>query len=158
MFIRYARMRNNVKTPVRANPSDAGLDVHWNPSHGTLMHNGGADMKINPGDSVILETGLKFEIPHGYMIQVCNRGSMGAKKSLVFGAHIVDSGYDGEVFINLHNISKTPQVIHAGDKIAQLVMTPVISFVCIECSEDELYDADLTISNRGDGSLGSTGS
>ena len=106
---------------------------------------------------MLLSTGLRFGIPHGYMLQVCNRSSMGAKRSLVVGAHIVDSGYDGEIFIDLHNIGSEVQFVERGAKIAQLILVPVISFRAREVrQEDILYSDDITISNRGDGSLGST--
>ena len=42
------------------------------------------------------------------------------------GACVVDSGYDGEVFVNLHNIGKKAQIINTGDKIAQAVVIPVV--------------------------------
>ena len=89
------------------------------------------------------------------MLQVCNRSSLGAKRSLVVGAHIIDSGYTGEVFIDLHNIGKEQQFVAAGDKIAQLVLVPVVHFKAQE-TEGDLYDYPITISARGDGALGST--
>jgi dUTP pyrophosphatase len=100
---------------------------------------------------------LKFGIPHGYMLQVMNRSSVAAKRGLVVGAHVIDSGYDGEVFINIHNISNQHQILRDGMKIAQLVMIPVVSFRPHEIREDELYLRPITISDRGDGALGSTG-
>jgi len=112
---------------------------------------------LNPGDSKILPTGLKFGVPHGYMLEVKNRSSVAAKRSLIVGACVVDSGYDGEVFINLHNIGNTIQVLSPGDKVAQLVMTPVVHFRPMETTEDILYTYPMTISNRGAGALGSTG-
>ena len=99
---------------------------------------------------------LNFGVPHGYMLQVCNRSSMGAKRSLVVGAHIVDSGYDGEVFIDLHNIGKEAQYVNAGDKIAQLVLVPVVHFRPRLVEAGNLYGEEICISNREDGSLGST--
>ena len=82
---------------------------------------------------------------------------MGAKRSLVVGAHIVDSGYDGEVFIDLHNIGMGTQTIHNGEKIAQVVLVPVVHFRPRENKEGNLYEKQgLTISDRGDGALGST--
>jgi len=104
----------------------------------------------------MLPTGLKFGIPHGYMLQVCNRGSMGAKRSLVVGAHIIDSGYDGEVFIDLHNIGSETQFIEKNAKIAQLVLVPVVHFRVREDESGLLYHEGITISNRGNGALGST--
>ena len=82
---------------------------------------------------------------------------MAAKNGLVVGAHCIDSGYDGEVFIDLHNIGKLPVVLPAYAKIAQLVLVPVVSFRAQEIGDDSLYGAPITISNRGDGALGSTG-
>jgi len=104
-----------------------------------------------------LPTGIKVGVPHGYMLQVCNRSSMGAKKSLVVGAHVVDSGYDGEIFVDLHNIGDTEQLVCADDKIAQLVMVPVVHFRVMESEKNNLYDNyPITISDRGQGALGST--
>ena len=69
---------------------------------------------------------------------------------------MIDSGYDGEVFINLHNVGTEPQFIESGMKIAQVVLSPVVHFRATERSEGSLYDYPMTISNRGDGALGST--
>ena len=93
------------------------------------------------------------------MLEVKNRSSMAAKRSLIVGACVIDSGYDGEVFINLHNIGKTTQIIEPHEKIAQVVMTPVVHFRAMERNgDDDLYGwYPITISDRGDGSLGSTG-
>jgi len=136
---------------MRANPSDAGLDVFFCPD--------GADaVRIKPGDSVVLSTGLKFGVPHGYMLEVKNRSSVAAKRSLLVGAHVIDSGYDGEVFINLHNVGHVTQVVEPGTKIAQLVMIPVVHFRAMETGEDNLYEwSSISMSGRGVGALGSTG-
>ena len=150
MIIEYYKTRLNVKDPHRANPSDAGLDVFYCPPREQTI-------VIKPGENKILPTGLKFGVPHNHMLQVMNRSSMAAKKNLVIGAHCIDSGYDGEVFIDLHNIGDDPQSISAYDKIAQLVLVPVISFRTQEVGDDNLYQEPITISARGDGALGSTG-
>jgi len=151
MLIEYARVREDVKPPTRSNPSDAGLDIYYNPANG-------AQAWIDPGFSERLQTGLRFGIPHGYMLQVMNRSSMAAKRELIVGAHCVDSGYDGEVFIDLHNIGNMAQIIEPGDKIAQVVMMPIIPFRAVETTTGNLYNwYPITISDRGDGALGSTG-
>lgn len=148
MIIEYATTEFGVKQPTRSNPSDAGLDIYANLKKGT---------SIEPGQNKMISTGLKFGIPHGYMLQVCNRSSMGAKRSLVVGAHVIDSGYEGEVFIDLHNIGSDTQTIANGDKIAQLVLIPVVHFRPQKTSPLSLYSGQgLTISERGDGALGST--
>ena len=113
---------------------------------------------VAPGESVVLPTGLKFGVPHGYMLEVKNRSSVAAKRSLVVGACVIDSGYEGEVFVNLHNIGNEAQVIEPHTKIAQVVMTPVVSFRAMETTNPDLYGwYPITISDRGDGALGSTG-
>lgn len=147
MIVEFQRVDEYVKIPTRSNPSDAGLDVYANLRE---------PVEIRPRESVIIPTGLKFGIPHGYMLQVMNRSSVAAKRSLMVGAHVIDSGYDGEVFINLHNVGDESQWVRYGDKIAQLVMVPVVTFRPL-LVESELYRQPITISDRGDGALGSTG-
>ena len=151
MILEYHSLPWCKHKPVRANPSDAGLDLKYNPEEEWPT-------RIEPGQSMILGTGLKFGVPHGYMIQIMNRSGNAAKKQLMVGACVVDSGYNGEVFVNLHNIGGTTQVIKPGDKIAQAVVIPVVPVRFLETRNDNLYDwSPITISNRGAGSLGSTG-
>lgn len=150
-MLEYYALRHARFHPTRANPSDAGIDLPFNPSNFETI-------TIQPGETKILGTGMKFGIPHGYMMQIMNRSSMAAKRQLIVGACVVDAGYNGEVFVNLHNIGSQEQVIEPGDKIAQGVFIPVVNARLIEALDDELYDRNnIVISNRGDGSLGSTG-
>jgi len=151
VILEYALTRTDAHEPQRANPSDAGLDVFYSPE------NPDQAIAIDPGVSRIVPTGLRFGVPHGYMIEVKNRSSVAAKRSLIVGACVVDSGYDGEVFVNLHNIGKQTQYIRSGDKIAQLVMIPVVHFRPMQSKSGDLYRTGITISDRGDGALGSTG-
>jgi len=149
MNIEYFRVRETAKAPRRANPSDAGMDLAFAPeSRGSVM--------IHPGKSLICATGLKFGVPHGYMLQIMNRSSIAAKRSLIVGAHVVDAGYNGEVFINLHNIGQQTQIIEPGDRIAQAVLIPVIHATPVELDRDDLYSRIEVHSSRGDGALGST--
>ena len=153
MILEYYSMPWCEHKPVRANPSDAGLDLRFNPQEHTLV-----PIQIQPGESLVLGTGLKFGVPHGYMIQIMNRSGNAAKKQLMVGACVVDSGYNGEVFVNLHNIGSEPQTINPGDKIAQAVVIPVVPVRFLETHYDNLYEwAPITISDRGSGALGSTG-
>ena len=150
MIVEYVSVRSDAHSPTRGHPSDAGLDVYYSPMHPDEV------VPIQPGEGKLIPTGLRFGVPHGYMIEVKNRSSVAAKRSLIVGACVVDSGYDGEVFINLHNIGKRLQVIQPGDKIAQLVMIPVVHFRPAEAVNGRLYDDPITISDRGAGALGST--
>lgn len=151
MILEYYLVREGAVPPTRANPSDAGLDLVFNPEDGKSIF-------IDEGNSAILPTAVKFGIPHGYMIQIMNRSSVAAKRSLIVGAHVVDSGYNGEVFVNLHNVGKVGQFIKPGERIAQAVVIPVVAVRFLNTTSDNLYDwSPITISGRGDGALGSTG-
>jgi deoxyuridine 5'-triphosphate nucleotidohydrolase len=158
MIIEYMRMREDVRPPERANPSDAGLDLFFNPEPNGFLPSSKLDkVLIECGQSVLLPTGYKFGIPHGYMLEIKNRSGMAAKRSLIVGACVVDSGYEGEVFVNLHNIGNQGQVIEPQTKIAQAVLVPVVHFRALETTSGDLYDwYPITISDRGDGALGST--
>ena len=79
MILEYARMRDSAKPPVRSNPSDAGLDIFYNPESDEPV-------TIAPGESVVLQTGYRFGVPHGYMLEVKNRSGLASKRSLVVGA------------------------------------------------------------------------
>ena len=151
MIVEYTKTRATAHSPLRANPSDAGLDVFYSAREPQEI------IAVHPGESKLIPTGLRFGVPHGYMLEVKNRSSIAAKLNLVVGACVIDSGYDGEVFINLHNVGRDSRVVQDGDKIAQLVMIPVVHFRALETSTGDLYDwYPITISDRGTGALGST--
>ena len=150
MILEYCLTHPNVIPPTRANPSDAGLDIYFSPEDIN------EEVELWNGRTCLLRTGLRFGVPHGYMLQVMNRSSVASKKQLLVGACVIDSGYDGEVFINLHNVGNNKQIIKRGDKIAQIVMVPVVPFRAYCRHDGGLYDYPITMSERGDGALGST--
>ena len=152
MILEYYKTRADAISPTRANPSDSGLDVNFNPDDASL-----AGAYLEPGQSKLFSTGLKFGVPHGYMLEVKNRSGNAAKRNLLVGACVIDAGYDGEVFVNLHNVGTETQFIQKGMKIAQIVMVPVVHFRALETKEDNLYQwYPISMSDRGDRSLGST--
>ena len=150
MILEYCMTHPNVIPPTRANPSDAGLDIYFSPEDVN------EEIELWHSRTCLLRTGLRFGVPHGYMLQVMNRSSVASKRQLLVGACVIDSGYDGEVFINLHNVGNNKQVIKRGDKIAQIVMVPVVPFRAYCRHDGALYDYPITMSERGDGALGST--
>ena len=153
MILQYHMLRGSKFPPVRANPSDAGLDLRWTPAEAAVTL-----LRIEPGESALVPTGCTFGIPHGYMMEIKNRSSMAAKYNLIVGACVVDSGYDGEVFVNLHNIGKTSAVLEPGHRVAQAVIVPVVHARFVASETPDIYDwHPITISNRADGALGSTG-
>ncbi len=88
------------------------------------------------------------------MLEVKNKSGIAVKKSLVVGACVIDSGYDAEIFVNLHNIGSEVQTIDPGQKIAQIVLIPVETCDFEEAEDDSVYEMPT---ERGEGSLGSTG-
>lgn len=164
MFLDVYRVRENVKLPERANPSDAGADVFYNPDEkakdfgvkGNCSVDERGNILLFSEGNAIIPAGIKVGVPHGFALIVFNRGSMGAKKCLDVGACVIDSGYNNEIFIDLHNIGSKEQTIKPGDKIAQLLLLPCVHFRVKELDKDELYDYPIAMSERGEGNLGST--
>ena len=153
MILQYYMLRGSDFPPVRANPSDAGLDLRWTPTEAAE-----SVLTIEPGGSVLVPTGCTFGIPHGYMMEVKNKSGVAYKRQLLVGACVVDSGYEGEVFVNLHNLGKETQYLAPGDKVAQAVVVPVVHARFVASGSPDIYDwYPITISNRGTGALGSTG-
>lgn len=150
MILEYTFTHPNVIPPTRANPSDAGLDIFFSPVDVTKT------IELAPGQSCLLQTGLRFGVPHGHMLQIMNRSSVASKRSLLVGACVVDSGYDGEVFVNLHNVGTSIQRIERGQKIAQAVLIPIVPFRAYCRHDGDLYGYPISMSDRGDGALGST--
>jgi len=153
MILQYYMLRGGKYPPLRANPSDAGLDLRWDPSEEseTLFN-------IKPGESVLVPTGCTFAIPHGYMMEIKNKSGVAHKRQLLVGACVVDSGYEGEVFVNLHNIGSETQTLEPGDKVAQAVIVPAIPVRFVAADNPNIYDwYPITISDRAQGALGSTG-
>ncbi len=87
------------------------------------------------------------------MLEIKNKSGIASKRGLLVGACVVDRGYTGEIFVNIHNPSDRTQTLHAGDKIAQAVFVKIETSVSL-IESDSIYDDETS---RGDGALGSTG-
>ena len=70
---------------------------------------------LKSGESCCIPSGIKVNIPYGYDLVFHNRGGVGAKKNLIYGAHVVDSDYQGEIFLNLHNIGNETVTIEQNE-------------------------------------------
>jgi dUTP pyrophosphatase len=151
MLLQFLKLHPDVTLPTRKNASDAGADIRWfSPEL--------PELELKPGESVKLKTGLKTHVPHGYALLVMNRSGLASEKVLKVGAQVIDPGYKGEIMINLHNDGLSVQKISHGDRVAQLLLIPVVHFRAFECeSEEELYATPLYISERGTGGFGSSG-
>ena len=149
--VRVQKLHDNAKLPVRAHPTDAGMDLFVCPAPRDDIPK--QIESVLPHGSSLFPTGLKIEVPEGYMLEIKNKSGIASKRGLLVGACVVDRGYTGEIFVNLHNPSDRTQTIHAGQKIAQAVFVKIREDIQIIESEN-IYDKETS---RGDGALGSTG-
>ena len=107
---------------------------------------------LEPGERILIPTGLHLEIPPGYEGQVRPRSGLALKQglTLVNAPGTIDADYRGDVGVILINLSKEDQRVEPGDRIAQLVFAPLTRAVLVEADE-------LGTSARGTGGFGSTG-
>lgn len=111
-----------------------------------------APLTVDAGARVIVPTGLAVAIPAGHVGLLAVRSSMGIKRgvTLANGVGVIDSDYRGEVGVGLMNTGSEPYTVLPGDRIAQLMVVPVVQ-PALELVE-ELPETD-----RGTGGFGSTG-
>ena len=124
MTVNIYRVRPDAKLPVRAHSTDAGLDLFFCPVEG-------AAVRINPGQSVLLDTGIKMEVPSNCMLQIMNKSGIASKNHLITGACVVDEGYTGEIFVNLHNIGKDVEFIEPGQKSPRQFFVRIENLLCL---------------------------
>ena len=146
--IKVFKVRGSAKLPSRAHETDAGMDLFYCPVEEGLA------VTLPPSSTALFPTGVKIQVPSNCMLQVMNKSGVASKKSLIAGACVVDEGYTGEVFVNLHNIGTEPQTIDPGQKLAQGVFVRIEKPEVVEVHEDNIYDQPTS---RGSGALGSTG-
>lgn len=110
------------------------------------------DITIAPHDTALIPTGIAIELPVGYAGLIYARSGLATKKGLAPAnkVGVVDCDYRGEVKVSLHNHSDIPQTVSAGERVAQLVITPYITAEFTVAEE-------LSDTARGAGGFGSTG-
>jgi len=150
--MKFTKIRD-VKSPKRANSTDAGIDF-FIPNDWDDIDMIGGEKTILPCDSVLIPSGVKVDVPEGYALVAFNKSGVATKKGLQVGACVVDCGYQGEVHFHLTNVSSTTTYLAPGDKIIQFVLLQLGNPEVIEVKPSELYADD---SSRGQGGFGSTG-
>jgi dUTP pyrophosphatase len=142
MKVRIKRLRNDAFLPEYAHgPSeDAGLDLR-----------AVEQRTLAPGIPELVPTGLAIELPPGWEAQIRPRSGLALKHAITLpnSPATIDPGYRGEIRVILLNLGKENYTVHAGDRIAQIV---VARYEAIEWEEGELSD-----SVRGAGGFGSSG-
>ncbi|MEG2455249.1 MAG: dUTP diphosphatase [Oscillospiraceae bacterium] len=112
-----------------------------------------APVTIAPRDLVTVPTGIAIALPSAdYVALIFARSGLGVKHGIALsnGVGVIDSDYRGELLVGLTNLSSAPYTISPGDRVAQLMVVPVVRPVPEEVTS-------LPETGRGDGGLGSTG-
>lgn len=143
--VRVKRLRESegVAVPAYMTTHAAGVDLHAAID---------APIHLQPGERVLVPTGLAIELPDGYEAQIRPRSGLAFKHgiSLVNTPGTIDPDYRGEISIIVINHGSETFVINAGERIAQMVIAPFIRAVFAEVDS-------LTETGRGSGGFGHTG-
>lgn len=145
-MIKFKKLCPHATTPRYATPDAAGLDLTaaW-PEPNTCT-------VITPGERRLVPTGLAIQVPKGFEAQVRPRSGLALKFGITVlnSPGTIDADYRGPVGVVLVNHGSEPFVVNTGDRIAQLVIAPVVQehFVLVD---------ELDSTERGEGGFGSTG-
>ena len=141
--IRVKKLHPDALLPTYGSPEAAGADLY------ACLE---APVTIEPGETGWIPTGIALEVPKGCAGLVYARSSLGAKRGLAPAnkVGVIDSDYRGEIRVVLLNHGKTAQTITHGERVAQFLITPVLTPAYEETEE-------LTDTHRGAGGFGSTG-
>ncbi|MEH6546170.1 MAG: dUTP diphosphatase [Sneathiella sp.] len=147
---------NNVNISVSRLPHNLDLPL---PSYETAQSAGmdlraavSSNVEIPPGGRALIPTGLKIALPNGFEVQIRPRSGLALKKGITLpnSPGTIDADYRGELGIILLNMGEETFIIERGDRIAQMIVAPVI-----QASWNETESLDETA--RGEGGFGSTG-
>lgn len=125
--------------PTRAHPTDAGLDLRAKER-----------VKIWPGLSATIDTGVHIELPPGYYGRIESKSGLNVNHSIVSCGGTIDEPYRGSIVVKLYNLGDRAYVFEPGDKVAQLVIQHYIA------PSMEIVD-ELSETDRGSNGFGSTG-
>jgi dUTP pyrophosphatase len=139
MNLPIQQLEPEAKLPEYAHPGDAGMDVFSLEA-----------CELVPGERCAIRTGIALQVPEGYVALVWDKSGRSVKEGLTTMAGVIDAGYRGEVQIVLINLGNDPVSIEKHQKIAQILIQPVVSATIV--STEALDD-----SSRGTGGFGSTG-
>jgi len=141
--------------PTRSHPTDAGLDLYSReektiyPLKAEFKPGTGLEYQLSGGET--FDTGVHIELPPLTFGKLESRSGLNVKHSVVSCGGVIDVGYTGSIIVKLYNLGDKPYTVHAGDRIAQLVILPYYKENEIEIVE-ELNETDRN--NNGIGSSG----
>jgi dUTP pyrophosphatase len=140
------KLIRDVKPPSRGTSKSAGLDF--------FVPNDFQSYPLHPGESILIPSGVKTQVPEGYALIAFNKSGVATKLRLSVGACVVDEDYEGEIHLHLYNTSPhTVVTIEPGMKLTQFILIPV-NYQNVEI----VNEFESRQSERGSGGFGSTGS
>jgi dUTP pyrophosphatase len=142
-LLTFFRLHKDAVLPTRATPQAAGLDL-------TSVATG----MVPPWGSRSFSTGWSIRLPAHVYGRIASRSGLAFGHSIEVGAGVIDRDYRGEVCVLLRNFSDEPYLVHAGDRIAQLLLEEHASEVCRVQEEDAVPVGDTERGTRGFGSTG----
>ncbi len=139
----YKKLHQDAVDPKYAYETDSGFDLH-----------SAEEIHFLPFERKLVPTGLSFDIPEGFEIQVRTKSGLAIKQGLMVlnSPGTVDQGYTGEVKVILMNMNNNEVTVEKGQKVAQGVLCPVESGKKVSLVEDDFEDKE-----RGSNGFGSTG-
>ena len=144
MKVNYSMSNESAKEPEYAYPTDSGFDLYST-----------EELNVESFGRALVPTGLHFNIPDGYEIQVRSKSGLALKQGLMVlnSPGTVDQGYTGEIKVIIFNTPKDSIKINKGQQIAQAVVSPVVCGKWLDCVKvSNIEDKD-----RSDKGFGSTG-
>lgn len=141
--LKIKKLNPNAKIPDYAHSTDSGMDLYYC---------GDVPLTIEPGNHVLVPTGISIELPPNTEAQIRSKSGLAAIQGLFVlnSPGTIDESYRGSVGVIIANFSECYRVIEPNQKIAQMVITPVIRVKTVEVTE-------ISDSDRGSGGFGSTG-
>lgn len=147
--IKFVNTSKN-EDPTWAKDGDSGFDLR------AELTEVGGKLTLKPFERTLIPTGLFFELPNGYELQIRPRSGHSFKTGLMAILGTVDTGYRGEVKVIMINLSDKEQIIEQGERIAQGVVAPRVSNDFGAMIKLESVN-EMSESERGTGGFGSTG-
>lgn len=159
--LRFTKVRD-VRSPERGTTRSAGIDF--------FVPNSFFPTQLEPHEDLLIPTGIRVNIPEGFMLLGADKSGVSTSKQAVvgagrkpkdgafisptiIGAKIIDEDFQGEMHIHIINLGNFPIQVKPGQKIAQFILVPVDYCELQEVPEDQLYEE---VSERGSGCFGST--
>lgn len=143
MTFKIKRLRENAVLPMRATENSAGYD---------LCACIDDEITLSPGETKLIPTGIAAALPENSVGLIYARSGLGIKHGIIpaNAVGVIDSDYRGEIAVGLYNHSDASYTISPNERIAQLVITPILT-------PDVLETQELDGTSRGAGGFGSTG-